>query len=949
MAYDHKSIDKKWQEQWEKEKLYQTPDKPDPKNKKYILDMFPYPSGAGLHVGHPEGPTANDILARFYRMSGYDVLHPMGWDAFGLPAENYAIKTGTPPAKSTQENITTFRRQIGSIGLSYDWSREIDTSNPDYYKWTQWLFLKLYEKGLAYKKEAYVNWCPKDQTVLANEQVREGKCDRCGTQVIQKLLSQWFFKITDYAEELLNGLEPLDWPDPIKLMQKNWIGKSVGANIKFKLSGVPGQEDGKHFVQVFTTRPDTLFGATFLVISPETARKWIEVGWQASDEVNKYITDSLKKTELARIAQDKDKTGVDAGIFAINPATEEKIPVWIADYVLGTYGTGAIMAVPAHDERDFEFAQKFGLPIKKVIEPLFLQTVEPGKIRQDLPFVEREAIAAVVKHWTEDKYIGLKWKKVPWQTVITGGVEKGQTPEQAAIAEIVEETGYKNPEFIENLGMVHSKFFHPPKNENRFGHFHMLYFKLQDGQRTDIAEKESEIHDVVWLTFDEMQKFLTPESHKYSFNYAWQSLKSKLQNLHGHQIYDGEGILVNSGEYTGMESSQAREKMTLAFGEERIQYKIRDWLVSRQRYWGAPIPIIYCDNCGMVPVPEKSLPVILPTDVDFLPTGESPITRSKSFHEVTCPKCDGKAHRDSDTMDTFVDSSWYYFRFADPHNHKEFASKHEVQKWLPVDTYVGGAEHAVLHLLYSRFITKVLRDLGFINFSEPFKQLRNQGLILGPDGEKMSKSRGNVINPDEVLQEYGADTFRMYEMFMGPLEDAKPWSTQGIVGLSRFLDRVSKLAAHGEDSKDIHKLIFKITKDIHDMKFNTAIAAFMEYLNYHKQLSSNDLETFIKLLAPFAPHVTEEIWHGLGHKDSIHKQLWPEYDENLVKDEIVKIVIQVNGKTKGTIDAPVGLKGEDLKKIVDSSELYTKLGLKDKKKSKVIHVPDRLVNFVIEE
>ncbi len=797
--YDHKAIDKKWQDEWEKEHLYKTPPNPDPNKKRYILCMFPYPSGAGLHVGHPLSYTATDILSRFNRMSGFSVLYPMGWDAFGLPAENYAIKTGTPPAESTAKNIQTFKRQIKSLGLSYDWSREINTSDPDYYKWTQWLFLLLYKNGLAYKKEAMVNWCPKDQTVLANEQVKDGRCERCGTVVEQKLLSQWFFKITDFAEELLNDLEALDWPEPIKHMQRNWIGKSEGAEIRFQVAGF------REPVTVFTTRPDTLFGATFLVISPELVQKWIEAGWKAPEEVKKYVSESFRKTELTRLADTKDKTGVDAGVKAFNPATQQEIPIWIADYVLGSYGTGAIMAVPAHDERDFEFAKKFGLNIVDVVKPKSL----------------------------EDRTL--------------------------------------------------------------------------------------------------FEKLMSAAS--------------------GHVCWTGEGELIDSGEFTGMESAEAREKMSLAFGKPKVQYKLRDWLVSRQRYWGAPIPIIYCRECGMQPVPEKDLPVVLPTDVGFLPTGESPIARSESFHQVKCPNCGREARRDSDTMDTFVDSSWYFMRFTDPHNEQEFASKEAMEKWMPVDTYVGGAEHAVLHLLYARFFTKVLNKLGFVSFNEPFKQLRNQGLILGPDGEKMSKSRGNVINPDDVVEQYGADAFRMYEMFMGPLEDAKPWSTQGIVGLQRFLDRVAKLiASETQDSSDLHKLIKKTTADIVSFKFNTAIARFMEYLNNHKQFSKIDLETYLTLLAPFAPHLTEQLWHDLGHNnDSIHKQAWPQYDENLAKDDVVKIVIQVNGKTKGTIEAAAGLAADEMKKLVDDSELYAKLGLKEKKKLKVIHVPDRLVNFVIEE
>jgi len=772
-TYNHQEIEKKWQQKWDEIQLYKTSD--SPKNKKYVLDMFPYPSGAGLHVGHPEGYTATDILTRFLRMNGYDVLHPMGWDAFGLPAENYAIKMGVPPAESTAQNIIRFREQIKSIGLSYDWSREVNTSTPEYYHWTQWLFLQLYKKGLAYKKEASVNWCPSDHTVLANEQVVDGKCERCGSVVEQKMLSQWFFKITDYADRLLNDLDKVDWPEPIKLMQKNWIGKSEGAEIEFEI------ENQEIRIKVFTTRPDTLFGATYLVLAPEHSMvKNLESGIQNTHEVQAYIEATKKKTELQRTALEKDKTGVELkGIKAINPATKEPIPVWIADYVLANYGTGAIMAVPAHDERDQQFATKFNLPIKVVV------------------------------------------------------------------------------------------------NE--------------------------------------------------------------------------EGKLVDSDKYNGLDWTEAKSKIAKEFGNEKIQYKLRDWLVSRQRYWGAPIPIMYCADCGEQPVPENELPVLLPTDVDFKPTGESPIVRSKTFHNAKCPKCGKDAKRDSDTMDTFVDSSWYYFRYTDPHNDKEFASREKINQWLPVDTYVGGAEHAVLHLLYARFFTKALKDFGLIDIDEPFAKLRNQGLIMGPDGEKMSKSRGNVVNPDEVITEFGADSFRMYEMFMGPLEDSKPWSTTGIVGIKRFLDKVWKFQQNftpSESVNTIHKLIKKITSDIEGFKFNTAIAAFMEFLNQNKHMSKENWETFLILLAPFAPHITEELWAQLGHTDSIHKQPWPKFDEKMVVDENATVVVQVLGRMRTTLQIPVGMTEEAVKEMA-FADINVQKHIEGKSIVKVIFVPNKLINFVI--
>jgi leucyl-tRNA synthetase len=784
--FDHKTIDKKWQEKWEQEQLYKTPD--HPQHKRYVLDMFPYPSGAGLHVGHPEGYMASDIISRYFRMRGFDVLHPMGWDAFGLPAENYAIKMGVHPNDTTQTNIKHFREQIKKIGLSYDWSREIDTSQPEYYKWTQWLFLQLYKHKLAYKKEAYVNWCPKDQTVLANEQVVNGLCERCGTKVEQKLLSQWFFKITDYAERLLADLEYVDWPQPIKQMQKHWIGKSQGALIKFESAG--------KWIEVFTTRPDTLFGATYLVLAPEHPLVAQLTTPERKAQVEQYIQQTKLKTELERTALEKNKTGEFTGAYAINPATDQEIPIWIADYVLATYGTGAIMAVPAHDERDFEFAKKFNLPIKKVIS----------------------------------------------------------------------------------------------------------------GPKTD------------------------PEP----------------------EFYTGEGTVIGSGEYNGLSSQEARSHVAADFGRPVTQYKLRDWLVSRQRYWGAPIPIIYCDDCGMQPVPESGLPVRLPTDVDFKPTGESPLVYSKEFHEVACPQCGKRARRDSDTMDTFVDSSWYFLRFADPHNADAFASPEAIKQWLAVDAYQGGAEHAVLHLLYARFFTKALLDLGCLPaepfpHAEPFLKLRNQGLIIGPDGEKMSKSKGNVINPDDVVAEYGADTFRMYEMFMGPLEDAKPWNTQGIVGVRRFLDKLFRFAEAfqpGPDNSSIHKLTKKITADIEGYKFNTAVAAFMEFMNANQTLSQSDWETFLKLLAPFAPHLTEELWQKLGHADSIHKQDWPKYDDAQTRDAQVLLVVQVMGRTRGTLEVPVGLTQAAVKEKIMAHEVLAKY-LAGQEIVKEIFIPDKLINFVI--
>ena len=813
--YNFKEIEKKWQDYWQKNELHRADDH-SIKEKKYILDMFPYPSGAGLHVGHVESYTATDIYSRFLRLKGFNVLHPQGWDAFGLPAENYAIKTGIHPNITTKKAIKTFIRQIDSMGFSYDWSKEINSSDPTYYKWTQWLFLLFYKNGLAYKKKAKVNWCDDCQTVLANEQVVDGRCERCGNLVMQKDLEQWFFKITDFIEDqaindkeakgLINGLQDVDWPESTKTAQKNWIGKSEGAIVNFKVKNLCD-------IEVFTTRLDTIFGCTYVVVAPEHALvKNQESRIKNQVEVNNYLEAAKKKTDLDRM-ETKEKTGVRLeGIEAINPFTGEEVPVFVADYVIGNYGTGAVMAVPAHDERDFEFAKKYDLEIKQVIT-------------------------------SENKNIK------------------------------VDESAFAN-----------------------------------------------------------------------------------------------DGVLINSGRYAGLSSSDARKEMTTwleenGFGSLKINYKIRDWLISRQRYWGAPIPIIYCDDCGQVPVPEKDLPVVLPTDVDFKPTGESPLVYSKTFQKVNCPNCGKEARRESDTMDTFVCSSWYYLRYVDPKNDQVFADQDLMKYWLPVDVYVGGAEHTVLHLLYARFFTKALQKYGLIDFNEPFLKLRHQGIILAADGSKMSKSKGNVVNPDEVVAQYGADALRIYEMFMGPLEDAKPWNTKGIVGISRFLEKSwkvvleKKLIDCGVDCEGspeglpqmLHKTIKKVTEDIENFRFNTAISQMMIFINLASKFDSipkSAVEKFLILLAPFAPHIAEELWHELGSEDSIFKQSWPEYNQSLIREETVNLVVQVNGKVRETLAVDSEITEESAKEIAMSSEKI-KSWLDGKEIVKVIFVRGKLINIVV--
>ena len=799
--YNPQKIEPKWQKEWEKKKLYRAKEDSG-KLKYYQLETFPYPSAAGLHIGHPKGYIAEDIHARYMRMNGKEVLYTMGWDAFGLPTENYAIQVGKSPKEVAKTNVKNFKRQLKMFGFSYDWDREINTSEPDYYKWTQWLFLELFKVGKAYQKLAKVNWCPKDQTVLANEQVVDGKCERCGTEIIQKEMKQWFFKITDYADILLEDLKDLDWPEETIKRQKDWVGKSEGAQIEFRVKNLESR------IKVFTTRPDTLFGATYLVLAPEhPVIKHLESKITNYNEIKKYIGKASHKTELQRKAEAGEKTGVELkGIKAVNSANKEEISVWVADYVLGSYGTGAIMAVPAHDQRDYDFARKFKLPIIEVI---------------------------------------------------SGG---------------------------------------------------------------DISK----------------------------------------------EAYEGDGVLVNSGHFDGMDSEKARGEITKFVGGERqIQYKLRDWSVSRQRYWGVPIPIIYCEKCGTVPVLEKDLPVKLPDLRDYRPKGKPPLAGSEKFLKVKCPKCGGAAKREPETLDTFVDSSWYYLRYTDVKNGKAFASPEKLKYWLPVDLYIIGAEHVTAHLLYARFTTKFLYDQGYLKFREPFLKLRHQGMILGPDGRRMSKRWGNVINPDDVIGRYGADTTRIYEMFMGPFEQGGPWDPKAIVGVYRFLNRIWNLTnsksqitnskqnpsskiKNREIEKVFHKAIKKVGEDIESLRFNTAVSELMKLLNEieDKELPKEQIETFLKLLAPFAPHLAEELWHQLGNEQSIHLEKWPEYDPKVVEEENVSLIIQVNGKTRDIIRVSRNLGEAEVHGLALASEKIKK-HLSGKKVKKFIFIENKLANFIV--
>ncbi|MFG6117590.1 leucine--tRNA ligase [Halobacillus sp. MO56] len=802
MAFNHKKIEQKWQDYWYSNKTFQT-DASSDKKKFYALDMFPYPSGAGLHVGHPEGYTATDIVSRMKRMQGYEVLHPIGWDAFGLPAEQYALDTGNDPAEFTKQNIDNFRRQIKALGFSYDWDREVNTTDPDYYKWTQWIFLKLYEKGLAYVDEVPVNWCPALGTVLANEEVIDGKSERGGHPVERRPMKQWMLKITEYADRLLEDLEELDWPESIKDMQRNWIGKSEGAEVVFDIDGYDESFD------VFTTRPDTLYGATYAVLAPEHPLVEKIVTDTQKTEVNQYLQTAKAKSDLERTDLAKDKTGVFTGTYAINPINGNKVPIWVADYVLMTYGSGAIMAVPAHDERDYEFAHKYDLPIVAVVEG--------------------------------------------------GDLEK--------------------------------------------------------------------------------------------------------------EAYTGDGKHINSGMLNGLDKEEAIQKaiewlVENGKGEKKTTYRLRDWLFSRQRYWGEPIPMIHWEDGSMSAVPEQELPLVLPKTTEIKPsgTGESPLANIDDWVHVTDPDTGMKGRRETNTMPQWAGSCWYYLRYIDPQNDEKLADYDKLKKWLPVDIYIGGAEHAVLHLLYARFWHKVLYDVGVVPTKEPFQKLFNQGMILGENNEKMSKSKGNVVNPDDIVDSHGADTLRLYEMFMGPLDASVAWSTNGLDGARRFLDRIYRLiVAEGEklsdkvtDSSDktlekvYHETVKKVTENFEELRFNTGISQMMVFVNegYKAEVLPKEyIEGFVKILSPVAPHLAEELWEKLGHEGTIAYQEWPTYDESKLVEDEVEIVIQVMGKVRAKMTVSKEASKEDLEKQAIEHEKVQEW-LEGKTVRKVIAIPGKLVNIV---
>ena len=943
--YNPSEIEPKWQKNWAKSKLYEVTED-NAREKKYVAGMFPYPSGAGLHVGHVRNYSIVDVIARYQRQRGYNVLSPMGWDTFGLPAENYAIKTGTPPAVSTAENIKNFKNQFLRLGMSIDWSRELNTTDPEYYRWTQWIFTKLFERGLAYQAEREQWWCPVDKTVLANEQVESGKCWRCGNEVEKKLMKQWFFKITKYADELLEETDALDWPEGIKAMQKNWIGKSVGAEVEFAVEGAEP-------LRVFTTRPDTLYGATFMVLAPEHERVNELTTTEQEQAVEVYVRETNKKSDIERQDTKREKTGVFTGSYALNPATGEKVPVWIADYVLTGYGTGAVMAVPAHDQRDYEFAVKFDLPVVDVIEP------ETGTPQDDPVF--RRSIVAVVRNPENNTLLSINWGKLGGNLFVGGGRDENEDIVATAEREIAEETGYTNLKLVSQTGKIYHNYFAHSKNEARRIEAHGLLFDLVDDAQAEQALEADEQgkFTVEWLTPGKVENTVNDELHATVY-----------QLLLKDERYHGEGVMVNSGSYDGMRSEEAREKIVVDLaerskGHEKTNYRMRDWLISRQRYWGAPIPIVHCERDGAVAVPEDQLPVILPPVENYEPdgTGKTALGRVEEWVNTTCPTCGGPALRETDTMDGYACSSWYFLRYTDPRNNTAPWEKQKADYWMPIDYYCGG-DHAVSHLLYSRFWTKAFADMGLVAGREPVKKLVYNGYINAPDGFKMSKSKGNVVDPLELIDAgYGADALRTYELFIAPYDLDAAWDPNGIAGTYRFLNRVWNLVQEYLESDTssvapqaaIHKTIKRVTDDLERLSFNTALAAQMELVNVlykAKTAGMRDeswlfaLTSLLKLLAPFAPHATEELWSQLDQGGSVHTSQWPTWDDTLLVEDVITLAVQINGKVRAEITLASDTPKEAIEATAVAHERVQEF-LSGNEPKRVIVVPGRLVNIVI--
>lgn len=957
--YNPIEIEPKWQQIWDEQQTYKT-DLNSDKLKYIAMSMFNYPSGAGIHIGHAMNYTISDVMARFKRQQGYESYHPVGWDAFGLPAENYAIKTGVSPQESMATIIPSYHKQYKAMGWSNDWSKEISTHEPIYYKWTQWLFTQMYQNGLAYQDARMQWWCEKCQTVLANEQVIDGKCWRHDSpedpEVAKREVKQWFFKITDYAEELLEATDALDWTESVKTAQKNWIGKSQGAEIEFKLT------DSSHSITVFTTRPDTLFGATFMVLAPEHELVEKITTAEHKENVSTYVQKAIKKTEVERQAN-KEKTGVFTGSYAINPVNDEKIPVWVADYVLSGYGTGAIMAVPAHDERDFEFAKQFSIPIVEVVARRFTHKEGLGVPVEGVETVNRQIVDAIIRNDQDQYLLIVEGDEVHF---VGGGVEDGEDNEQAVRREVAEESGYNDLESVNLVGSTAaSHFYRRTKNLNQktIGKF---YEVVLASDRQTPSEVDQGLHQMIWVNKQDVAEKLTWVTHEA----AWEQYET------GNICHDGEGTMINSGKFNGMRSEEAREEIVAwleqqGLGQTKTMFKLRDWSVSRQRYWGAPIPIINCEICGPVLVPDDQLPVVLPELDDYAPSGDgrSALARATKWLEVDCPKCGEKAERETDTLDTYICSSWYMLRYFDPANEQAIFDSKTVNKWMPVDFYNGG-DHATAHMIYARFVTRFLHKLGLIENPEPFKKFLFNGKITGSDGQMFSKSKGNGVDPLEVINSgYGADALRTYMMFAAPLELWVRWDPQGVPGTFRFLNRVWNLVQEfintkpdsGEKSTAplgiIHPAILKVTHDIENQKYNTAIAALMEACNSLYELKAKDgfsdtaswrstLESLVMLMAPFAPHISEELWQELGHKDSVHVDNWPQWDEKYLESEEITVVVQINGKLRAKLEI-LKTMDEDRIKELALQDNNVKRHLGDKKPAKVIYVPGRLINIVI--
>jgi leucyl-tRNA synthetase len=940
--FDSEAIEKKWQQIWKEEGIYDVGERDNSKEKEYVLVEWPYPSG-NLHIGHWYAFAVPDIYVRYKRMMGKQVLFPMGFDAFGLPAENAAIKRNLNPKNWTNDNIAFMKDQLASMGNSFAWDKTTSSTDPEYYKWTQWMFTQFFENDITYRGKGIVNWCPGCNTVIANEQVlADDTCERCGSAIEKKEMPQWMMRITKYADRLIDDLEPLNWPEHIKEAQRQWIGRSKGAEIDFKLS--TGDS-----VTVFTTRPDTLFGATYLVLAPEhplVAKNSATIS--NYKEVSEYVATAKQKDEQDRLDATKEKTGVKLeGVTATNPANGESVPVYVADYVLGGYGTGAIMAVPAHDERDNEFAKKFGIKIKQVVakKNVFDGISAP---RPELETLVRDCVDLIIEHPTDGTF--LIQKEVDGNHThihFVGGGSEGESHKIALGRELEEETGFTNYQIVGDVIITSQGHgYRHTKNKNQLTTSSFYHVKL-----TSLEQKPSEIeqglHEVEWVTREEVVKRLNWTGHID----GWLAFQ-------GEYLHTGNGILINSGEFDGLDSEEAKAAIVEKVGGRMTStYRLRDWSIGRQRYWGVPIPIVYDPEGKAHPVPKEHLPWTLPEDVDFKPTGVAPLSKSEELKKRT-EEIFGKGWApEVETMDTFVDSSWYFLRYIDNHNDDELSSLKAQKDWMSVDLYFGGAEHTTMHLLYSRFWQKALLDLGLVTESEPYKKRVNRGLILGPDGNKMSKSKGNVIDPDEQVKRVGADTVKMYLAFMGPYEGANyPFDLGGIAGVRRFLERVNGLTEHIKEDivattqKQLHKTIKKVGEDIATFKFNTAISTMMVFVNLVEKegIARNDYETFLKILAPFAPHLTAELWAEAGKDSSIHLTNFPVADEKLTLDETVTIGVQINGKMRGTIDiARETTEDMALEAVNENSDLKSRI--EGKEITKVVYVPGRILNLIIKE